>query len=203
MSFDLCLKMTLPDRLKFDITFSKRRLLSDLERLEKSEWIGHFVTQNYEGDWDVLPLRGPKGAEHPVMMAYSDPSCAEFEDTPYLKECPYFQEVLDSFPFELHAVRLMALSPGSRIKEHRDHDLSLEDGAVRLHIPIRTSDAVEFVLNGSRVQMAEGDCWYLRLSDPHSVYNGSGIRRVHMVVDAPVGPGVAGFFRGEARGESI
>ncbi|NIP98851.1 MAG: aspartyl/asparaginyl beta-hydroxylase domain-containing protein, partial [Akkermansiaceae bacterium] len=162
----------------------------DLERLEEVDWIGHFVTQNYEGDWDILPLRGPKGAEHPVMMAYSDPTCHRFEDTPFLRECGYFREVLGSFPFEFHAVRLMALSPGSRIKEHRDHDLGVEDGAIRLHIPIRTSEKVEFLLNGSRVHMREGECWYLRLSDPHSVYNGSEVRRVHLVADAPVTPAV-------------
>lgn len=188
--------MTLPDRLRLQTVFSQTRLLADLERLEESDWIRHFVTQNYEGDWEVLPLRGPKGAEHPVMMIYSDPTCDSFEDTPFLKSCPYFQEVLDTFPFELQSVRLMALSPGSRIKEHRDHDLSFEDGTIRLHIPIRTSAKVEFRLNGSRVIMAEGECWYLRLSDPHSVYNGSPIRRVHMVIDAPVGPSVLEYLGG-------
>lgn len=186
--------LTLPDRLKLNVSFSKRRLQSELEQLEKSDWIAHFVAQNYEGDWDVLPLRGPAGAEHPVMMAYSDPSCDHFENTPFLDECTYLQEVLRTFPFELHAVRLMALSPGSIIKEHRDHDLSLESGAIRLHIPLRTSEDVEFLLNGSRVTMDVGECWYLQLSDPHSVYNGSQICRVHLVIDAPATPAAAAFL---------
>lgn len=187
--------MRLPDRLQLDTRYSPQELLADLERVEGSDWISHFVTQNYEGDWDVLPLRGPKGAEHPVMMAYSNPTCDSFEDTPFLKDCLYFRKVLESFPFELSSVRLMALSPGSRIKEHRDHDLSLEDGMIRLHIPIRTSEEVEFFLNGSRIRMASGECWYLRLSDPHSVYNGSQIRRVHLVIDAPVTPAVTEYLR--------
>jgi len=178
--------MRLPEQLKLKATFSPQKLLNDLEKVENSDWIDHFVTQNYEGNWDLLPLRGPKGAEHPVMMAYSDPTCSSYEDTPFLKDCSYFQTVLNSFPFELYSVRLMALSPGSRIKEHRDHELSLEEGTIRMHVPVRTSTEVEFYLNGSRVHMAEGQCWYLRLSDPHSVYNGSQIRRVHMVIDAPV-----------------
>ena len=190
--------MTLPDRLKLGVSFSPRLLQADLSRLESSSWIDHFVTENYEGNWNVLPLRGPKGAQHPVMMVYSDPTCESFEDTPFLELCPYFRDVLDTFPFELHAVRLMALHPGSRIKEHRDHDLSVEDGAVRLHIPIRTNKDVEFYLNGSRVYMEVGECWYLRLSDPHSVYNGSKEIRVHLVVDAPVGPGVFKFLEKRA-----
>lgn len=193
-SIGKCRTMILPDRLRLDTRFSPAELLADLERIDGSDWIDHFVTQNYEGDWDVLPLRGPRGASHPVMMAYSDPTCEHFEDTPFLKDCSYFAKILDAFPFDLHAVRLMALSPESRIKEHRDHDLSHEDGAIRLHIPIRTSEDVEFYLNGSRVQMMEGECWYLRLSDPHSVYNGSDIRRVHLVIDAPVTPAVSRYL---------
>jgi hypothetical protein len=68
------------------------------------------------------------------------------------------------------------------IKEHRDHDLAAEHGAARLHIPIVTNPAVDFVLNGRRVVMAAGECWYLRLSDPHSVDNG-GADRIHLVID--------------------
>lgn len=190
----LDIRMAIPDRLRLKIKLSSQQLIEDLERLEHLDWIQHFVTQNYNGDWDILPLRGPKEAVHPVMMAYSDPTCLEFEDTPFLKECPYISKVLDNFPFELHAVRLMSLSPGSRIKEHRDHDLSLEDGAIRLHIPIRTSADVDFKLNGESVNMLEGECWYLRLSDPHSVFNGSQIQRVHLVIDAPVTSSVSKFF---------
>ncbi len=91
------------------------------------------------------------------MMAYSGPTCSHFVDTPFLRDCPYFQEVLRSFPFELHAARLMSLSPGSRIKEHRDHDLAQEYGAVRIHIPIQTNPEVEFPLNGTRVDMRAAD----------------------------------------------
>lgn len=186
--------MMLPDRLKLRTTFSPQRLKVDLAELEKVAWIRNFVTQNFEGDSDILPLRGPKGAEHPVMMAYSDPACDTFEDTPYLAQCPYFQSVLAAFPFELHSVRLMALSPGSRINEHCDHDLGFEHGAIRMHIPIRTNEHVEFYVNGSRVDMQEGECWYLRLSDPHRVYNGGRESRVHLVLDAPVEPGVFEFL---------
>ncbi len=177
--------MLTTDRLKLPLRFSAERLQTDLSNLESAEWIAHFVTQNYEGNWDVLPLRGPEGAKHPIQMAYSDPCCDKYADTPFLEGCPYFREALARFPFELHSVRLMSLSPGSRIKEHCDYDLSLEDGAIRLHVPVRTNSAVEFLLNGAPVSMREGECWYLRLSDPHSVYNGGSVSRIHLVVDAP------------------
>jgi hypothetical protein len=172
------------DRIKLPVCFDPDRLQEDLRRLHSIEWIAHFVTQNYEGDWSVIPLRGPEGATHPVMMIYSDPTCETFADTPFLKGLHYIQEVLKSLHCPLLAVRLMKLSAGSQIKEHSDLDLAAEYGTVRLHIPIHTSDDVEFILNGTRVILNEGECWYLRLSDPHSVNNQGKSDRVHLVVDA-------------------
>ena len=158
----------------------------DLQKLEDVDWIDHFVTQNYDGSWDVIPLRGPAHATHPVMMIYSDPACTEFSDTPYLGACNYFQQALARFRCPINAVRLMRLTPGSVIKEHTDYDLSLEDGNARLHIPVITNRQVEFRLNGRRVVMNEGECWYLRLSDPHTVTKRGDNDRVHLVIDASV-----------------
>ncbi|MEZ5448581.1 MAG: aspartyl/asparaginyl beta-hydroxylase domain-containing protein [Thiolinea sp.] len=186
-------QLLLPDRIKLDLCFDPALLQRDLERLQGDEWIAHFVTQNYAGDWSVIPLRGMAHATHPVMMIYSDPACTEFADTPFLDRTPYFREVLETFQCPLTSVRLMKLSPGSRIKAHRDHDLSVEAGTARLHIPIVTNEQVKFVLNGERVVLNEGECWYLRLSDLHSVENNGITERVHLVVDAVV-VGYAGWW---------
>ena len=175
------------DRIKLPFQFDAQRLQLDLDRLmeNQEEWIDHFVKRNYEGSWSVIPLRGTKGASHPIMMIYSDPSVKEFADTPFLEKCPYFQEVLQSFRCPLQAVRLMKLATGSQIKEHRDHDLDVDQGTVRIHIPVRTNPLVEFYVNNRRVLMEAGECWYLRLSDPHRVYN-PGPDRIHLVIDMEV-----------------
>jgi len=178
--------MRLPDRIRLPFSFDPELLLRDLGNLATVGWISHFVKQNYDGDWSVIPLRGKAGATHPVMMIYPDPSATEFEDTPILQSCPYFREVLGTFECPLQAVRLMRLTPGSRIKEHRDHELSVEEGTARIHIPVTTNPDVEFYLNRSRVVMEAGSAWYLRLSDPHSVHNRGDSDRVHMVIDAAV-----------------
>jgi hypothetical protein len=120
------------------------------------------------------------------MMIYSNPAATEFEDTPMLKRCPYFRAVLDTFQCPLQAVRLMRLSLGSRIKEHNDHELSVEEGTLRIHIPVVTNAGVESYLNRSRVIMEAGSAWYLCLSDPHSVTNNGATGRVHLVIDALV-----------------
>lgn len=178
--------MALSDRFKLPISFKAELLQQDLVKLESRDWIDHFVKRNYAGEWTVLPLRGTKGATHPILSIYSAPGQTEYEDTEILAQCPYFQTVLKDLPFELYAVRLMALTPGSVIKPHHDNDLSIEDGVARFHIPIKTNPDVTFILNDKAVRMGVGECWYLRLSDTHSVSNGGQDTRVHMVIDAPV-----------------
>jgi aspartyl/asparaginyl beta-hydroxylase len=172
-------------------TFDADLLARDLDGLSAVGWTEHFVRQNYDGDWSVIPLRGKAGAKHPVMMIYSDPTCTDFEDTPMLAACPYFRQVLDTFQAPLRAVRLMRLTPGSVIKEHNDLELSFEEGTVRIHVPVATNSGVEFYLNRSRVVLDAGSAWYLRLSDPHSVVNRGTTDRVHMVIDAEVNDWVA------------
>jgi len=178
--------MTIPDRVRLPLAFDPGRLVADLERVMKGDWIAHFVKQNYDGVWDVLPLRGKAGATHPVMMIYSDPSATEFADGPLLDETPYIRELLAAFRCPLRSVRLMRLTPGSVIKEHDDLDLAAELGMARIHVPITTNKQVEFMVNRVPVTMAPGEAWYLRLSDKHSVANRGTTDRVHLVIDAVV-----------------
>jgi hypothetical protein len=69
---------------------------------------------------------------------------------------------------------------------HRDHDLSAELGFARIHIVIETNHAVDFRLNGTRVVMPQGSCWYLRLADEHAITNAGESERVHLVIDCTV-----------------
>lgn len=69
-----------------NLRFDPQLLQEDVNRLQSEEWIEHFVKQNYDGDWSVIALRGPANATHPVMMIYSDPTCTEFGNIPFLDE---------------------------------------------------------------------------------------------------------------------
>jgi hypothetical protein len=189
----------LPDRLQLPFRFDAVLLERDMASLASFGWISHFVKQNYDGDWSVIPLRAAVGARHPIQMIYSDPTASEFEDTPLLQGCPYFREVLDAFACPLRAVRLMRLTPGSLIKEHTDLELSVEEGTARIHVPVATNSQVEFYLNGSRVVMDAGSAWYLRLSDPHRVHNKGDSDRVHMVIDAVADDWIRTVFESAAR----
>ena len=173
----------LPDRVQLPFRLDPAALAADLARFEEQDWTRHYVRQNYEGDWTVLPLRAPAGETHPMRMIYSDPGATAFVDTPLLARAPYFREVLGLFLCPLRAVRLMRLSPGSEIRTHEDSGLDPEHGMARIHIPIVTGPEVLFLLNGSPVPMAPGSAWYLRLSDPHSVTHRGADNRVHLVID--------------------
>ena len=183
-----------PDRLRLPFRFDSVLLARDLANLSSAAWVRHYVKANYDGDWSVVPLRAPAGERHPLRMIYADPACKVFEDTPLLAACPYFGAVIAIFQAPLRTVRLMRLTAGSVIKEHHDVDLSFEDGTVRLHIPVVTNPDVDFRLNGTRVALEAGSCWYLRLSDPHSVANRGSSDRVHLVVDMVVNDWVGGVF---------
>ena len=185
-----------PDRVRLPLRFDPARLAADLAALEGIDWIPHFVPQNYEGEWSVLPLRAPRGATHPVMMATSPPDVVDFVPTPFLDHTPYFAEVLAGFACPTRAARLMRLTPGSVIKEHHDHDLAAEYGWARIHVPVTTNDAVEFRVNRVPVTMLPGEAWYLRLSDPHSAVNGGDSDRVHLVIDAVMDDWLAGLLAG-------
>ncbi len=100
-----------PDRLRLPLDFDPERLAAAMANFSRAAWIEHFVKQNYDGDWDVIALRGPAGATHPIQMIYSDPGCSTFADTPALAGSHYFREVLGAFACPLHAVRLMRLTP--------------------------------------------------------------------------------------------
>lgn len=175
--------LTLPDRAQLALAFDPARLQADLAAVEAMTWTDHFVRQNYEGQWDVLPLRHQAGATHPIMQAYTPPEATDFVDAAILDRTPYFRNVLTAIPCPLKAVRLMRLTPGSRIKEHADHDLAADWGQARLHIPVTTNPGVTFLLNRVHVAMAPGEAWYLRLSDPHAVTNDGETDRVHLVID--------------------
>lgn len=171
------------DRVRLPVAFDGDRLAEDLERIAGATWVDHFVKQNYEGDWSVLPLRYTAGATHPIMQAYSNASATEYDNSPLLDVAPAIREVIDWFQCGIQTARLMRLTPGSIIKEHFDYDLAAEWGTARIHIPITTNPQVEFIVNRVPIVMEPGSVWYLRLSDPHSVANRGTSDRVHLVID--------------------
>ncbi len=169
---------------QFPFRFDPIRLKADLERISPDEWVPHFNTNIYEGEWSGVALRSIAGH---ALQLYPDPTATgSFTDTALLARCPSYQEVLATFRCPLTSVRLLRLKARSSIREHRDYKLGWEDGEMRIHIPIVTNPAVAFFVNGERVPMQEGETWYVNVNLPHRVDNESDTDRIHLVVDCVV-----------------
>jgi len=192
--------MFFADRLRLALDFDPDRLSQDLSNAVSHGWRRQADRQVYDGAWDAIALRAPAEARHPIAMIFANPTSESFVDTPVLKACPYFREVLGAFPCTLRSARLMRLAPGSVIKEHIDSFLDIEDGRVRLHIPVVTNDRIDFRLNGRPLVMAAGTTWYLRVSDPHSVANRGTTERVHLVIDAELNQWLVGLLESAETG---
>mgnify|MGYP003579285435 CR=1 FL=1 len=80
----------------------------------------------------------------------------------------------------------MKLHAGAVIKEHRDTTLCFEEGEARLHIPVVTNPYVSFYLDGEKLQLKEGECWYMNLCLRHRVQNDGRTDRIHLVIDCLV-----------------
>lgn len=170
--------------IRLPLNFDVDGLQDDLATIRPDEWTAHYKAKDYEGEWSGVALRGIAGQ---ASALYSLPRAQPlFADTPILDRCPHIRETLATFACPIGAARLLKLNAGSRILEHQDDYLSISDGEVRLHIPVRTSPEVEFYLDGERVQLNEGEVWYLNFNLPHRVENPSSIDRVHLVIDCVV-----------------
>ncbi|MGE0128793.1 MAG: aspartyl/asparaginyl beta-hydroxylase domain-containing protein [Blastocatellales bacterium] len=172
--------------------FDPKPLEDDLAKIADGEWIAHFNTQYYKGEWSVAALRSVGGA---AAQIYPDPTRPnDFADTSLLARCGALREAMAAFKCPIQSARLLKLAAGARIREHRDYNLGYEDGEIRLHIPILTNDDVEFMLAGEQVVMRPGETWYLNFNLPHSVANLGATDRIHLVIDCRMNEWLDGLF---------
>jgi hypothetical protein len=158
-----------------------------------ASWTAHFNTMHYEGNWCGIPLRSP-GGKIDNLLADAAAVQQPFRDTALMEQCPYLRSVLDGMPWVKTSVRLLKLAQGAVVKEHKDFGLNYEEGEVRLHIPVITHADVAFYLDGHRLEMKEGECWYINASLPHKLANPSPVDRIHLVVDCLVNDALQALF---------
>jgi aspartyl/asparaginyl beta-hydroxylase len=176
--------MIVPPFARLPLSFDVAPLVGDVARFADANWIAHFNAGYHDGGWQGVALRAAGGD---AAKLYTDPARREFMcDTDFMARCPGIAAALTQLQCPLSAARVLRLAPGSVIREHRDDDLRFENGEARLHIPLITNPRVEFFVDGQRVIMEPGECWYLNLSLPHRVQNRGAQQRIHLVVDCNV-----------------
>jgi hypothetical protein len=171
------------DRIQLPFDFDVAKMQAEIEVLRPHNFLYY----------DVMPLRAPAHEVDstvpfpPPADDYADGTWTEWLDTSSLKKSPYLSSVVDVFKANTRVtlVRLLRLAPGAVVKEHTDPTLGLEvhKSVIRLTVPIVTNDAVAFFLNNELVPMRPGECWYLRLTDPHRIVNGSDKERINLTID--------------------
>ena len=183
--------------LQLPFLFDANKMQQETLQLGRQYWKLHFQVRHYNGEWSAIPLRSINGD---VTNGFISPveGASQYKDTVLLKDCPYITEVLGHFKCTLLSVRLLKLTAGTRIHEHKDSDLCVEEGLVRFHIPVITNAAIEFYLDKERMVLQEGECWYMNFNLPHSLYNGSDTDRIHLVIDAEVNDWVKDLFQSPA-----
>ncbi|QNM95571.1 aspartyl/asparaginyl beta-hydroxylase domain-containing protein [Chitinimonas koreensis] len=175
----------LPPFARLPLRFDAAALRAALDVLPQDAWQPHFNTGYYQGDWSGIALTAPADAVTPLS-----PGQGEGRPTAHCDD--FWREQLGRLQTRLRSARLLRLGPGGSIAEHRDYDLGQPGADLRLHVPIVTDEAVEFLLDGRMVPMAAGECWFLDLSRPHRVDNHGGQARIHLVLDCSPSPWLAG-----------
>lgn len=174
--------MNRPAYSRLPVTVDLSLLLQALAAIEDGAWRGHFNTAYFTGDWSGVALISAADA----LTELSSGIAAPVQRAPWLNDRRW-QQALQDLPLDIVSARLLRLGPGGQIHEHRDYDLDGENADLRLHIPLLSAPAVDFWLDGQRMPMAAGECWFLDLARPHRVDNRGSSARVHLVLDCRPG----------------
>lgn len=170
-------------RLNFEVDI--KSLQSEVSSMmEAIEWSAHLNKSQYSGNWDVLALRSPGGNAKRIAADLLNER--EFANTPLMENFPSVEKFLENFHCPIMSVRFLNLKAGAIIKNHRDYDLYFEKGEARIHVPVFTNPQVEFYIDEERIEMKEGECWYINANKLHRVSNLGSADRIHLVIDCAV-----------------
>lgn len=171
------------DRIRLPFSFDAAKMMEEVKKFN----LNNFIYYN------VIPLRAPAHQVDPSIPFpppaedYADGSWTDWLDTADLKSSPYLMSVINTFREHttVTLVRVLRLAAGNIVKEHTDPTLGLEveKSVIRLTVPIQVNDEVDFYLNNTPVPMKPGECWYLRLTDPHKVVNAGTTDRINLTID--------------------
>ncbi|MBQ4811371.1 aspartyl/asparaginyl beta-hydroxylase domain-containing protein [Pseudoalteromonas luteoviolacea] len=162
---------------------------TEIDNLDDTQWCMHVNQACYNGAWDVLPLYAQTAhlQSHPILQCFSiEHTNVAFSPLPIMERLPVLAQFLAQFVCPLKSVRLMRLHPQSEILPHNDHQVALEYGEARIHVPITGIDEVDFVINGSTVPMMRGEVWYMNADLEHYVSNRGAEPRINLVIDCKV-----------------
>ncbi|MDR7123052.1 aspartyl/asparaginyl beta-hydroxylase domain-containing protein [Rheinheimera soli] len=165
-----------------------QHMREELELLLQLQWHAHVNKRDYQGGWDVLPLRcvSEHLNAHGILQSFAIYPTDDWSNLPQLEQSPALLRFVTALPYSVKSIRLMRLHPGAEIKPHRDQGLCLEQGEARLHLPLQTNDLLKFFVNDQQVPMQAGQLWYINADQVHRVENKGAEARINLVLDCVV-----------------
>jgi len=171
-----------------------------LDYIDNTEFSKVKTKYSKGDDWTAISLRGygptPLDILKPNVLKSKVKVEAVLQDTSLLEEDGFqvINDILAKIPSTFERVRFMKIKANSGIGKHSDRidkDFGIEDGnIIRIHVPIRTNDQVEFYLWEGKEKLVnyleEGHYYYVDVRAPHAVTNNSDVDRIHLVIDVYV-----------------
>ena len=166
--------MKLPSEfIQLPLTFDAARLAVEIEAIDESEWRPH-------------PEGHPGNSAVPLIAVDGDPRNDAVRGvmlpTPLLERLPYLRQVLAAFHAVWGRTRLMRLDGNAEAVAHTDTNYYWAHHA-RVHVPVVTDPAVQFLCGDASVHMAAGQSWIFDTWRRHNVINPNPTRRIHLVAD--------------------
>ena len=164
--------------IRLPLAIDVARLLEEAHQYSEYDWDYH--PQRYDGN-TALSLVSSGGGR-------SDSYVGAMQPTPALQQAPYVRQIMAAFGTVIGRSRFMRLAPGSQVPPHSDTDYTWRN-RVRIHIPVITDPKITFSSIGNAkekrvdVHMQAGEAWIFDNWREHAVYNESGVRRIHLVID--------------------
>ena len=174
--------MSRPAYSRLPVTVDLPLLLQALAAIADGAWRSHFNAGYFSGDWSGVALISAVDALTELSPGRGEP----VHRGPWLSD-ERWPQGLQNLSLDIVSARLLRLGPGGRIHPHRDYDLDGPQADRRLHIPLLSPPNVDFCLDGQRMPMQAGECWFLDLARPHRVDNRDTSARVHLVLDCRPG----------------
>lgn len=162
------------------LTLDPVRLGEDMARADRFRYSDAY-SEFTCGSWKGSALCNGSGDLYDTRIKDYE---GAFELTEHGRQMPYVMDLIEEhFHTErLRFVRLGRITPGSVMVPHRDY-LELSGELVRIHIPLRTSDACYSSEDETVYQMRLGDVWYIDASHAHSAVSFATEDRTHLILD--------------------